>query len=146
MDGNEVALDSNGKKSAFVIAECQADTGLASIGELYSVHLPRGDALPIPAVKGAYRNLGTDADVRVGNTETLERVVHRCTVAIRLLGRVGGNTRIDLDRLIDAVVRGVLYFYGRSTPISWEACKRIDVARSKMYARMGHRHRLGPRV
>ena len=120
MDGNEVAVDSKGKKSAFAIAECQAGTGLASIGELYSVHLPRGDALPIPTVKGAYRNLGTDADVRVRvcNTETFERVVHRCTAAIRLLGRVCGNTRIDLDRLIDAVVRSVLYFYTVVVPPS----------------------------
>ena len=108
VDGNEVAVDAKGKKSAFAIAECQADTGLESIGELYSIYLPRGDAMPVPDVKGAHQNLGTDGDVRVGNTKTAERVVHRCSVAICLLGRVGGHTRIDLDRLIDAVVRGVL--------------------------------------
>ena len=43
---DEVAVDAKSKKSSFAIAECQADTGLDSVGELYNIHLPQGDALP----------------------------------------------------------------------------------------------------
>ena len=116
------------KKSAFAIVECQANTGLVSVGELYNIHLSRGDApLPVPAVKGNYRNLGTDADLRVGNTETVERVVHRCIVSIYCLGGSRHLRPACLTRSFEASSPSI---YGQSTPISWEDCKRIEVTRS----------------
>ena len=147
VSGHELGVDAKATKTAWSIACCDAKGGLdGECGGRYEIHLPRGDPLPSPRVPGAYKTLGCEADVRVGNTETRERVVHRSGSMFNLVGTVAGLERRDVDSFSECVVRGVIYFYGRTVPLSWGACERVEVRRRKTYSRLGHRHRRGARV
>eukprot|EP00966_Prymnesium_polylepis_P321651 7377957-Prymnesium_polylepis.1 len=98
-----------------------------------------GVDIHIARVLSWYKHLGTEIDLTVNHRDIRERIVLRLETLFALLGRLGSLTLSELRTCVLCIVRGVLGYYGRATPIGRPACLRIDRAVLRLLAKSGHR-------
>ena len=111
----------------------------------WTVRLPDGRVVPqvlkrpsAPLPKGqkgdvhSYKHLGTEltAGWKDGMDEAREKVVMRCTQVVKLIGRIPVLTNEQMSGMMDLAVGGIVGYYGRATPLTWQDCSRIEQARA----------------
>ena len=56
---------------------------------------------------------------------------------IEMIGRVPALSSEQTSRCMDLAVSGVIGYYGRSTPITWEDCEQIETVRARVVRQRG---------
>ena len=130
-------------KSAAMTGGFNEGTWLEETLRLFTLPLGAAAAdVMMARVRKHYPHLGTElslADAFDDVHLVRERVVKRIETLLMLLGRLGGLTLEQLRACTLALLRGVLGYYGRATPMGDAACDRLDKAVLALLAAAGHR-------
>ena len=96
------------------------------------------DGRVVPRVQGFYKHLGI-RQTPIADWATARQVVsNRCGGIASALSRLGILTAEEYVDTIDAATTTVVAYYGAAFPVGEKACERIDAAKRRGLARMGH--------
>ena len=129
----------NGDKTGWMGSEWR-DGAWTEMGDDVTIRLIDGRA--VPRVKGFYKHLGIRQTPFADWTTARQVVMNRCGGIASALSRLGVLTAEEYVDTVDAATTTVVAYYGAAFPIGRRACERIDVAKRRGLARMGH---AGPR-
>ena len=96
------------------------------------------DGRSVPRVKEYYKHLGIRQTPRATWQEARHVVTNRCCGIASALSRLGILTAEEYVDTIDAATTTVVAYYGATFPIGRPACEKIDVAKRRGLARLGH--------
>ena len=132
--GLQVKVKKEGTKTAWMATYWQGGKERDISG--WEIRLPNGDL--VPQVK-VYKHLGSleTSTWREAGVATREKVRRRCTQMIEMIGRVPALSSEQMSRCMDLAVSGVIGYYGRSTPITWEDCEQIETVRARVVRQRG---------
>ena len=97
----------------------------------------------MPRVTDHYRHLGSEVTGQVDHSALRARIEARVCTLLRMVGRLGGAQLAQLRQCLLTVVRGVLGYYGRATPLGGALGERLDVVVREQLTACGHRSRGG---
>ena len=97
----------------------------------------------MPRITDVYKHLGTELTGTVDHSAIRARVEARIRALVQLVGRLGGAQLEQVRDCLLTVVRGVLGYYGRATPMARAVCHGIDVEMRRVLAALGHCGRCG---
>ena len=102
-----------------------------------------GADVDMPRVTDHYRHLGSEVTGRVDHSALRARIEARVCTLLRMVGELGGAQLAQLRQCLLTVVRGVLGYYGRATPLGGALGERLDVVVREQLTACGHRSRGG---
>ena len=90
-----------------------------------TIELPNGDEVPQVY---QYTHLGVSIQSAWPDrhTEARQNVLTRCTHLIQMIGKLDMLGPLQLERALDLAVSGTVGYTGRSTPIDWDTCNKIE--------------------
>jgi hypothetical protein len=96
------------------------------------------DGRAVPKVQGYYKHLGIRQTPKADWAVARQVVAHRCGGIASALSRLGILTAEEYIDTVDAATTTVVAYYGAAFPIGRTTCEKIDVAKRRGLARMGH--------
>ena len=142
--GLEIGWDRDASKTAWLAWRWQGNKLV--VDEAASITLPLGvdgADVEMPRITDVYKHLGTELTGTVDHSAIRARVEARIRALVQLVGRLGGAQLEQVRDCLLTVVRGVLGYYGRATPMARAVCHGIDVEMRRVLAALGHRGRCG---
>ena len=102
----------------------------------WDMYLPTGERIPQVS---QYTHLGVSIQAKwEGRHEEARRnVMRKCMQMIGLIARVESLGPQQVTQAMNLAVGGIIGYTGRSTPIGWEECNRIEQARVTALKRAG---------
>ena len=102
----------------------------------YTLYLP--DGTEVPQVS-QYTHLGVSLQAAWPgrHDEARERILKQCKQVIHQIGKVRWLGPEQVKRATDMAVGGIIGYTGRSTPIDWATCNKIEASRVEMLRRAG---------
>ena len=138
--GLEIGWDTDASKTAWLGWRWEGNTQVPDVTSRITLPLGKDGAdVIMPRVTDCYRHLGSEVTGRVDHSALRLRVESRVSTLLRLVGRLGGAELAQLRQCLLTVVRGVLGYYGRATPLGRALGERLDVELRKQLTGCGHR-------
>ena len=100
-----------------------------------AMRLPDGRVVPYVPL---YKHLGSPLAAQLQHDGVRGRLVKRCRSLLGALGRLGVLDARQFERASRSVVDSLIGYYGRSTPMDWETCERIERMRRGVLRALGH--------
>ena len=102
----------------------------------WDMHLPTGERIPQVS---QYTHLGVSIQVAwEGRHEEARRnVMRKCMQMIGLIAKVEALGPQQVAQAMNLAIGGILGYTGRSTPIGWKECNKIEAARMSALKRAG---------
>ena len=102
----------------------------------YTMRFPTGEEIPQVS---QYTHLGVSIQVgwKARHEEAREHVARRCTQLVKMIGKIDMLGPNQMVAAMDLAIGGVIGYTGRSTPIDYDTCKRIEAERAKALRKAG---------
>ena len=138
--GLEIGWDADASKTAWLGWRWEGGKQVPDVTSRITLPLGKDGAdVEMPRVTDCYKHLGSEVTGQVDHSALRLRVESRVSTLLRLVGRLGGAQLAQLRQCLLTVVRGVLGYYGRATPLGRALGERLDVEMRKQLTGCGHR-------
>ena len=102
----------------------------------YDMRFPTGEVIPQVS---QYTHLGVSIQVswRKRHEEARNNVERKCKQILKMIGKIDKLGPSQLTKATDLALGGFIGYTGRSTPIDYATCERIETTRAKVLKRAG---------
>ena len=131
--GSDIGIKEDGSKTAWqVVNGCEWQER-----EYRQIVMPDGRVVPRVS---QYKHLGTVLTSKGGVEAQRDKVYGKLKQVLQVISKLEISAEKYIE-MTDVIIEGVLGFYGRSTPMSWEFCEKVERVRRQCMVLRGSRRR-----